>query len=83
MGNKKIKYSGYPPEIKTNEEKLKFCERVNKEMNYKEDSLKLTLNNVEFNSVQRNVSKEGLNSILGKMSQGKVYFNVWKAYYIL
>ena len=71
MGNKKIKHSGYPPEIKTDEEKRQFCQKVNEEMNFKEESLKLTPENVQFNSVQRNVSKEGLNSILGKMSQGK------------
>ena len=39
-------------------------------MNFKETTLKLTTSNVSWNSVQRNVSKEGLNSILGKMSQG-------------
>ena len=40
-------------------------------MEFHHEALKLTPSNINFNAVQRNVSKEGLNSILGKMSQGK------------
>ena len=69
MGNQKIKNSGYPKEVITHEQKVQYCQEVNEAMNFTEPTLKLTPENVTFNSVQRSVTKEGLNSILGKMSQ--------------
>ena len=70
LGNLKIKNSGYPEEVQTEEEKLKYCEQINCEMNYEEECLKLKPDDIQFNSVQRSLTKTALNSILGKMSQG-------------
>ena len=75
LGSLKIKNSGYPPEAESEEDKIKYCQEINEQMNFEEDCLKLNLQNVEFNSIQRSITKEALNSILGKMSQGKLMLN--------
>ena len=75
MGNKKIKYSGFPKDLVTDEQKLAYCKEVNEAMNFNSEDLRLNLENVKLNTVQRDINKTGLNSLLGKMSQG-IKFNV-------
>ena len=69
LGSKKMRHSGFPEDVVTPDEKARYCRKINEEMGFDHDALKLTPENVDFNTLQRNCTKLGLNSVLGKMSQ--------------
>jgi len=66
--SEKIKNSGFPPEITTFDEKLKYCNDINTKMNLPE-IFQLTPLNVINNPALRQMAKSQLNNLYGKFSQ--------------
>lgn len=64
-----IRNAGFPSEVKTEEDKRRYCEKVNEKMEFFHPDLKLTVANVCDNRQLRDAFKLGSNSLLGKLSQ--------------
>ena len=77
LGSLKIKNSGYPPEVNTEEDKIKYCQDINEQMHFNEDFLKLKPQDITFNSIQRSITKEALNRKLFQFLKirFKIYIN--------
>ena len=69
FASQKIRYSGIPHNIKTEKEINDYCEKINSKMGFNHKYTKITPDNIKTNVIRRNLVKEALNSILGKMSQ--------------
>ena len=62
----KIKASGFPSHVAATEEKLKYCQDINKDMDFcGKPELELTLENVTYNAALRKASKAAQNAIFG------------------
>ena len=61
----KIRYGGYPENVKTRKQKLKYCEKINAEMGFNHPSLKLSPNDIEINEIKKQCAKDALNSEYG------------------
>ena len=57
LGAFKIKFSGFSPDISSDEEKDQYCEQVNDFMGFTDDRLRLTRTNVEHNEQMRSAFK--------------------------
>jgi len=66
--SEKIKNSGFPSNVKTIDQKLQYCDSINKKMNLP-DAFKLTPFNVKNNPALRQLYKSQLNNVYGKFSQ--------------
>ena len=69
FASQKIRYSGFPSDIKTEEEMKLYCNSINQKMGFNHKFTKLIPQDFKTNIIRRNLVKEALNSILGKMSQ--------------
>lgn len=64
----KIQSSGFPSEIKTDEEKLQYCHDINHSLQLPEDFY-LKPESIEKNPARRQLAKSCLNNLYGKFSQ--------------
>ena len=69
FASQKIRFSGAPSDIKTEEQLRLYCNNINQKMKFHHKFTRLMPDNIKTNTVRRNLVKEALNSILGKMSQ--------------
>ena len=70
LASQKIRYSGPPTDSLNTEKDLRtFCDNINDKMGFNHQYTKITPANLKTNTVRRNLVKEALNSLLGKMSQ--------------
>ena len=67
LGAKKIRHSNYPKNIKTDEDKQAYCDYVNKKMKF-DPSISITPENIDNNEYQKQATKNGLNSVLGRFN---------------
>ena len=65
----KIRNAGFPQGIEHDSDKEKYCQQVNRKMNFYHKDLFLTPDNVTENKQLRDAFKLGSNSLLGKLSQ--------------
>ena len=65
LGAKKIRHSYYPKNVKTDIEKQNYCDYVNNKMKF-DQSIRITPENIDNNEYQKQATKTGLNSVLGK-----------------
>ena len=54
-----------PENLKTPEEKQKYCDNINKEMCFGPE-IAIKPDSIDANNYQKNATKAGLNSVLGK-----------------
>jgi len=66
--SEKIKNSGFPTNVITLDDKIKYCNTINNKMNLS-DNFRLTPNNVTDNPALRQLAKSQLNNVYGKFSQ--------------
>ena len=69
FASQKIRYSGLPQNVKTENEVEDYCAKINDKMGFNHKYTKITPDSIKTNIIRRNLVKEALNSILGKMSQ--------------
>ena len=62
LSSTKIKNSGFPPDVKTEDEKLDYCKKLNKKMKFTHPSLGLSPKMITFDSIKKNCAKDALNS---------------------
>jgi hypothetical protein len=64
-----IIFSGYPAEVKTQKEKLSYCQKMNASQGYTEPGLMLSPQNVKDNKIERDLWKSVLNHSIGRLSE--------------
>ena len=71
LSSYKIRHSGFPEYVKTLDEKLNYCDKINKKNNYTEPALILTPDNVVRQEDKRQFYKDACNKMLGKFGQSE------------
>lgn len=66
LASHKLKYSGWPKGAKSTCQRQKYCDEVNNQMGFK-NSLKLTIDNVAYNSEKKQQFKGSLNQFYGRL----------------
>jgi len=78
LGSERLKNSGGLENLKSNEEKQMYCDRINENMGLP-DSIKLTPFNVSDCPLKKQLFKIMLNSVIGKLAQKKTFTTTYFA----